>query len=47
MQMKKLPYEFPTIEIKNNHENIEDYCLEDIEISNYECHKPIKMVMRV
>ncbi len=47
MQMKHIPYNFPNIEIKNKHENIDDYCLEDIEISNYESHKQIKMVMRV
>ena len=47
MQVNNQPYDFPTIEIKNKHENIEDYCLEDIEVSNYESHKQIKMIMRV
>jgi thymidylate synthase len=47
LQVNNQPYDFPTIEIKNKHENIEDYCLEDIEVSNYQSHQQIKMEMRV
>ena len=39
-------YEFPTITIKNKHENINDYTENDIEIHNYKCHTPVKMKMR-
>ena len=39
-------FEFPTITIKNKHENIDDYDESDIEIHNYECHTPVKMKMR-
>ncbi len=39
-------FEFPTITIKNKHENIDDYKESDIEIHNYECHTPVKMKMR-
>ena len=39
-------FEFPTITIKNKHENIDDYEESDIEIHNYECHTPVKMKMR-
>ena len=37
---------FPKIQIKNKHENIEDYSLDDIEIKNYNPHGKIKMNMR-
>ncbi len=47
LQVLNKPYSFPTLEIKNVHENIEDYTLDDMVVSNYECHTPIKMVMRV
>ena len=39
-------YEFPTITIKNKHDNINDYTENDIEIHNYKCHTPVKMKMR-
>ena len=45
-QIIRVPYDFPTIKIVNKHENIEDYTLEDITISDYKCHEVIKMKMR-
>ena len=45
-QIKLEPFNFPTINIKNKHDNIDDYCIDDIEIMNYISQKPIKMVMR-
>jgi len=40
------PTEAPKVNINNVRENIDDYCLEDFVIDNYECHLPIKMKMR-
>ena len=45
-QIEREPYEFPKINIKNKHENIEDYSLDDVEISDYKYHSVIKMEMR-
>ena len=45
-QVKLKPFDFPTINIKNKHDNINDYTIQDIEIINYNSHKPIKMTMR-
>jgi len=45
-QIKRIPNPFPKIQIKNKHENIEDYSLDDIEIKNYNPHGKIKMNMR-
>ena len=45
-QMTKNPYPFPTINIKNKRDNINDYIEDDIEISNYESNNLIKMEMR-
>lgn len=44
-QIKREPYEFPTITIKNKYDNINDYKLEDFEIHNYKSHGKIKMNM--
>jgi len=41
----RLPYEFPTLEIKNKKNDINDYEVEDFIISNYKCHEVIKMKM--
>ena len=45
-QLTRTPYEFPTLEILNKRENINDYVLEDFKISNYQHHPPIKAAMR-
>jgi thymidylate synthase len=44
-QIKRTPYDFPTLEILNKRENINDYVLEDFKISNYQHHAPIKYNM--
>jgi thymidylate synthase len=47
-QLKRRPYEFPTIEISETPENcekIENYTIEDIKIKNYKSHDPIVMKM--
>jgi thymidylate synthase len=45
-QMNNVPYTFPKIEIKEQRENIEDYCVDDIVWkSEYKHHPAIKMEM--
>ena len=46
LQLKNKPFEFPKINIKNKRNNINDYTIDDIEITNYNCHQQIKMEMR-
>ena len=41
----RVPYEFPTLEITNKKNDINDYEVEDFIISNYKCHEVIKMKM--
>ena len=45
-QATRTPYDFPKLNIKTKHENINDYLVDDFQISNYEYHPPIKMEMR-
>ena len=46
IQVLRMPLEFPKIEIVNKHDNINDYCLDDIKwLTKYEHHEPIKMEM--
>ena len=45
-QISREPYEFPTLEILNKRDNIEDYVLEDFRINNYQCHGQLKGNMR-
>ncbi len=44
-QIKRTPYEFPTMEIVEKKENINDYVLEDFKIDNYKHYETIKMNM--
>ena len=44
-QLSKKPKIFPTIEIVNTYDNINDYTIEDIIVSNYKSEKNIKMKM--
>jgi thymidylate synthase len=46
-QLTREPYEFPTLDIVNIRENINDYVLDDFKISNYKYHDTIKMDMKV
>jgi thymidylate synthase len=43
MQIKREPYPFPILSIKQVRENINDYQLEDFEIQNYQSHNAIKV----
>jgi thymidylate synthase len=44
-QITRPTYAFPTIEILNSHENINDYKIEDFQIHNYNCGESIFMKM--
>jgi len=44
-QISRTPYPFPTLEILNKRENINDYVLEDFKIHDYQHHAPIKLKM--
>lgn len=46
-QITRKPYAFPTLEIVNIHENINDYVIDDFKITNYNYHDTIKMNMKV
>jgi len=44
-QLKREPFPFPTVSIKQIRENINDYEVEDFEIHNYQHHPQIKFQM--
>jgi len=44
-QVKRKPFNFPTIKINNIYQNINDYNIEDFEINNYMFHPKINMKM--
>jgi thymidylate synthase len=46
-QIEKIPYAFPTLNIKEKRENINDYEVSDFEIIGYQCHGSIKAKMVV
>ena len=45
-QIKREPYEFPTLNIKTIKDNINDYTIDDFEIVGYKHHPKITMKMR-
>jgi thymidylate synthase len=45
-QISRTPYPFPTLEILNKRDNINDYVIEDFKIHNYQHHPQIKAAMR-
>jgi len=45
LQITREPFEFPTIEILNKRENINDYEVSDFKLSDYICHDAIKVKM--
>jgi thymidylate synthase len=45
LQITREPYPFPTVNIKQIRENINDYTVEDFEIHNYQSHEAIKVAM--
>jgi len=42
-QLEREPFEFPTLEIVNKRENINDYVVDDFQVFDYKCHEAIKM----
>ena len=46
-QIKREPYDFPTMTINNIRENINDYKLEDFNIKNYKYHDKLTMKMNI
>jgi thymidylate synthase len=44
-QLQRTPFAFPTLEIRNLRENIEDYIVDDFVVSGYESHEAIKAKM--
>ena len=45
-QISRTPYQFPSLEILNKRDNINDYVIEDFKIHDYQHHPPIKGSMR-
>ena len=45
-QIKREPFEFPTVSIAALRENINDYTVDDFILHNYQSHAAIKMNMR-
>ena len=45
IQLQRQPYEFPTLQILNKHENIEDYNIDDFKVCNYKYHEPLEYKM--
>ena len=45
-QIKRSPYIFPKVYIKNQYDNIDLYSIDDIEIKDYYSYDSIKMEMR-
>jgi len=46
IQLEREPFEFPTLNIKNKRENIEDYVETDFVVTNYNHHEAIKYIMK-
>lgn len=46
IQKEKIPYNFPTLQILNKYENIEEYKVTDFKINDYNCHSSINLLMR-
>ena len=45
-QTTRNTYEFPVLTITTQHENINDYCVEDFVVENYNSHSKVNMKMR-
>ena len=45
-QMKRMPYQSPSIHISNKYDNINDYQFKDFQITDYQHHDTIKMEMK-
>jgi thymidylate synthase len=45
LQIERKPFPFPTLNIKEVKENINDYQIEDFVVTGYQHHDPIKFQM--
>ena len=45
IQLQRQPYEFPTLQILNKRENIEDYTIDDFKVINYKYHDSLEYKM--
>lgn len=45
LQITRLPFDFPSISIKQIRENINEYCVDDFTVDNYQSHEAIKVAM--
>jgi thymidylate synthase len=45
IQLQREPYEFPSLQILNKRENIEDYNIDDFKVCNYKYHSPLEYKM--
>lgn len=45
IQLQREPYEFPTLQIINKRENINDYSEDDFVVTNYKHHEPLEFKM--
>ena len=45
IQLQRQPYEFPTLQILNKRENIEDYNIDDFKVCNYKYHETLEYKM--
>jgi thymidylate synthase len=45
IQLQRQPYEFPSLQILNKRENIEDYNIDDFKVCNYKYHEPLEYKM--
>lgn len=46
-QLERTPYSFPKLRFKRKVDNIDDFCFEDFDLVDYQCHPTIKMEMAV
>ena len=46
VQKTRTPYAFPTLDILNTHDNIEDYTVDDFKLNDYKYHENINLLMR-
>jgi dihydrofolate reductase/thymidylate synthase len=45
LQITRVPFKFPTLQIKQKREKIEDYTVDDFSLENYLHHDAIKVKM--
>ena len=46
LQKARKPYAFPTLDILNTYDNIEDYTINDFKLNDYKYHENVNLLMR-